>query len=86
MWRGAKTADLRDLSDRDIQVGDWVWFHENCRKDGRTGRSIQVEVTHIQRGYILPSPCCVRTCSEAGTKTGVAGAMLSFRVVDTVDL
>ena len=54
VWRGEKTAELRNLSDRpEIEVDDWITLWE---QDGGlfTGRSIEAQISHIQTGYGLP--------------------------------
>ncbi len=69
MFWGMKTADLRNLSDRDIAVGDTVAFHEHDRSgviQKYTGRILLTVITHIQTQYILPENC----------------AMLSFRIIE----
>lgn len=66
MFAGLKKADLRDLSDRDIQAGDIVVFNEFDReKQYYPGRSIKAKITHVQTGYMLPENC----------------AMLSFQII-----
>jgi hypothetical protein len=79
MWQGLKKADLRDLSDRDIQVGDTVDFEEFDRDTkAYSGLMIRCKITHIQRGYILPTPYGDGFCSECGVARNADGAMLSF--------
>jgi len=55
---GAKTAEVRDCSDRDFQVGDTVRLRE-LSSSGYTGRCIVRTITHIQVGYGLPEGLCV---------------------------
>lgn len=54
VWSGAKTAEYRDLSDREpIEAGDWLTLWEYSG-GLYTGRSIEAEITHIQTGYGMP--------------------------------
>lgn len=55
---GAKTAEVRDCSDRDFQVGDTVRLRE-LTADGYTGREVTRTVSHVQVGYGLPVGLCV---------------------------
>lgn len=55
---GAKTAEVRDCSDRDFQVGDTVRLRE-LTADGYTGRELTRTISHVQQGYGLPVGLCV---------------------------
>lgn len=55
---GAKTAEVRDCSDRDFQVGDTVRLRE-LTADGYTGREVTRTISHVQVGYGLPVGLCV---------------------------
>lgn len=55
---GAKTAEVRDCSDRDFQVGDTVRLRE-LTGDGYTGREVTRTISHVQVGYGLPVGLCV---------------------------
>ena len=55
---GAKTAEVRDCSDRDFRVGDTVRLRE-LTADGYTGREATRTISHIQEGYGLPVGLCV---------------------------
>lgn len=63
MWFGLKTADVRILTDRDFVIGNFVRYNETVSSSADmkldpdkyplkyTGRTILVEVTHIEIGY-----------------------------------
>ena len=55
LWSGAKTAELRNLSDRDVKVGDTAFFYEFDPDDNKqyTGRRIVAKITHLQKGFGL---------------------------------
>lgn len=73
VWCGAKTAELRDLSDRpDIEVDDWLTLWEMIG-GLYTGRSIEAQITHIQRGYGLPEGYAMLSL----------GSLLKFKTVQT---
>lgn len=53
--RGDKTAEFRDLRDRDIKVGDVIWLQEWIPGEGRyTGKCEVVTVTDITTGFGIP--------------------------------
>lgn len=55
MLDGAKRSDVRDVSDKDIRIGDYVVYREFDRKFQKyTERVIRTRVLHIQSGYGLP--------------------------------
>jgi Domain of unknown function (DUF3850) len=62
---GARTAEFRG-DDRGYKVGDVVTLVEyNHEENFFTGKSLTVEITHVETGYGIPPGFC----------------MLSFRVV-----
>jgi Domain of unknown function (DUF3850) len=65
LWHAKKTAEVR-RDDRAFRVGDRLllreWFPEDSplralqpHRDGYTGRYVEVKVTHIERGFGLPT-------------------------------
>lgn len=65
---GAKTAEVRDCSDRDFQVGDTVLLQETAHLGGHgfSGRTMRRTITHVQKGYGLPEWICVLSYAPVG--------------------
>lgn len=58
---GAKTCEVRNCSDRDFKVGDYVSLSV-FTEDGievRPSKGATLQISHIQRGYGLPDDLCV---------------------------
>lgn len=65
---GLKTHEVR-VNDRDYQLGDWLRLREWDPETGKyTGRTTEVEVSHITRGgeFGLPRDLVVMSITIAG--------------------
>lgn len=71
--RGVKTGEVRDCSDRDFQVGDFVELFLMDETGNPANRSIARTITHIQRGYGLPDDLCVLSYAPAEQTPAVGG-------------